>query len=220
MSIFSPLAVASLLLISPAVAQTPPPSEELDIPPSVVEESPLLQKWLQETPNILEEIRHEPSFRTRIELGAIAVPDEEVGIKIAVEDVFLGNTGLTLSADYQSFSDIVTTGADLHYFLFPLGGFVNLAPTVGYRYLEQEDFDTDGVNLGLRLMLVLSRTGAADISIVQSWLNPGGNSETGLLKLEVGYSVIKQVRLATGWKRLNSPEDSEDVFSIGLEYLF
>ena len=197
-------------------------SPELDIPEQVLEESPTLQKWLEQTPNILHEIRHEPSFRTRLGLSFVDFPEDTVGVKLELKDLFLGNTGLTLSADYQTAfdNDRDSFGVDLNYFPLPLGGFVNLAPVVGYRTLNQPEFETDGINLGLRLLVVLSRTGAADLSLSQSWVNPGDNKETGLFEVEAGYSITKQIRLATGWQRQNSPRDKDSVFSIGLEYLF
>ena len=41
----------------------------IDIPPEVIKDSPTLQKWLQKTPNVLEDIRHDPSFTTRWRWG-------------------------------------------------------------------------------------------------------------------------------------------------------
>ena len=196
---------------------------DLNIPSEIIEESPVLQKWLKETPNVLEEIRHDPSFRTRLNLGFSLFPsnDDITGIKIAMEDIFLGRTGLTTSADYQtSFNgERVSTGANLHYFVFPLGSYVNVAPLVGYRYVKSDDFDTDGVNLGLRLMLALSRTGAADISLSQSFVSPGGDREVGLFSIAVGYGITPKIRLSTDWKLQNSQQEKDNAFSIGFQYL-
>ncbi|VEP17228.1 conserved hypothetical protein [Hyella patelloides LEGE 07179] len=212
------------ITIFPRLAQAETDSlSDLDIPPQIIKESPVLQKWLQETPNVLEEIRHDPSFRSRLNLGFSLFPSNEdlTGVKIAVEDIFLGRTGLTWSADYQtSFnSDRVSTGTDLHYFIFPLGNYINVAPLVGYRYVQSNDFNTDGVNLGLRLMFSLSRTGSADISIAQSFISPQGDREVGLFSLSVGYSITSHLRLSTDWKLQNSQQDKDDSFSIGLQYL-
>ena len=197
---------------------------EIELPPPIVEDSPVLQKWLRQTPNVLREIYRDPSFRTRLNLGFIIFPssDDVTGIEIGIEDIFLGRTGLTLSADYQtSFnSDRVSTGGNLHYFLFPLGGYVNLAPLVGYRYVQSNDFNTDGVNLGLRLMLALSRTGAADISVSQSFVSPRSDREVGLFSVAVGYSVTPDIRLSTSWKLQNSLQDKDNSASIGLQYSF
>lgn len=214
----------NLILTTNSVqAETETPTD-LDIPPQIIQDSPVLQKWLEQTPNVLEDIRHDPSFRTRLHLGFVLFPssDNLTGIKIAIEDIFLERTGLTISADYQtSFnSDRINTGADLHYFLFPLGGLVNLAPVVGYRYVQRDEFNTDGLNLGLRLMLALSRTGAADISLSQSFLSPGSNQEVGLFSVAVGYSITSRLRLSTAWELQNSRQEKDNSVGIGLQYLF
>ncbi|NET54098.1 MAG: hypothetical protein F6K09_37420, partial [Merismopedia sp. SIO2A8] len=39
-------------------------AQELDLSPEIIEGSPVLRRWLEEVPNVLEEIRHQPSFRT------------------------------------------------------------------------------------------------------------------------------------------------------------
>jgi hypothetical protein len=214
------LCFASISLVPhQAKAETP----SLDIPPEIIQDSPVLQKWLREVPDVLYQIRHDPSFRTRLGVGFAVFPDNDLtGVKIAIEDIFLGRTGLTVSADYQtSFNnDRVNTGTDLHYFLFPLGGFVNVAPIVGYRYVQSGDFNIDGVNLGLRVMLALSRTGAADISLSQSFVSPQGDREIGLFRIDVGYGLTSHIRLSTGWKIENSREDKDNSLSIGLQYLF
>ena len=221
-SFLSQLILAEVFLVK-ASAETESLSEP-DIPAEIIQESPVLQKWLEETPNILEDIRNDPSFRTRLNLGFVIYPsnDDATGIQIAIKDIFIGRTGLTLSADYQSSfdSDRISSGADLHYFLFPLGNYINIAPLLGYRYIQNENFDTDGVNLGLRLMLSLSRTGGADISIAQSFVSPGSDQEVGLFSVGVGYGIIDRVRLSTDWKLQNSKQNKDDSFSIGIDYLF
>jgi hypothetical protein len=203
--------------------ETTSPAEKLDLPPEILENSPVLQKWLRGVPNVLEDIRHDPSFRTRLRLGFSWFPstDDAAGINFGIEDLFIDRTGLTISADYQtSFNgDRLATGADLHYFLFPLGGYVNFAPLVGYRYVQSNDFNTDGVNLGVRLMLALSRTGAADLSVSQSFISPGGNNEVGLTSLSVGYAVTSNLRLSTDLELQNSREDKDNRVGINLEWL-
>jgi len=74
-------------------------------------------------------------------------------VNVGWEDVFIGRTGLTVSGEYQAaFASIAAYGADLRYYVRPLG---NVAAVVGYRHLETNR-STDGVNLGARLLLVLS----------------------------------------------------------------
>ena len=193
-----------------------------DIPDQVIEESPTLQRWLEEVPDLLEDIRHEPSFRTRLRLGFTTFPstDNAVGINLGVEDIFIESTGLTISADYQSAfnGDRNAYGADLHYFLLPLGDYFNLAPLIGYRYVQSNDFNTDGIHLGLRLMLSLSRTGAGDISLSQSFIALGAREEVGVTSLSIGYAVVPKLRLSTDLEWQNSIEDNDSRAGINLEW--
>lgn len=197
--------------------------KNLDLPQDVIESSPTLQRWLKETPDLWSDIKRDPSFRTRLRWGITSFPstDDAFGINLGVEDIFIKRTGLTLSLDYQTAfnGDRNAVGADLHYFLLPLGSYVNLAPIVGYRYVQSNDFNTDGVNLGLRLMLTFSRTGAGDISFSQSFLSPGDNEEVGLTSLSVGYAVTEQLRLSTDLEWQNSIEDTDSRAGINLEFL-
>ncbi len=121
------------------------------------------------------------------------------GWNVGVEDVFVGQSGLTISGDYQaSFNNRQEAwGTDLRYYVLPLGGYFNIAPVLGYRHLETSRYSTDGLNAGLRLLLVPSRTGAADISLTQSWVAPGSNDEVGLTTLSFGYALTHHLRLST-----------------------
>ena len=198
-------------------------TECIDIPPEVIKDSPTLQKWLQQTPNVLEDIRHDPSFATRLRWGFSWFPDSDdgFGINIALEDIFINRTGLTISADYYTDfnSDRNSIGADLHYFLFPLGSNINLAPMVGYRYLENINYSEDGINLGIRLMLALSRTGAADISLAQTFFSPGSDQEVGILALSIGYGITSNIRLSTELELQNYPQQQDKRIGINLELL-
>jgi hypothetical protein len=195
-----------------------------DIPERVIKESPTLQRWLKEVPDLLEDIRHDPSFRTRLRLGFTTFPstDNTEGVNLGVEDLFIKRTGLTVSADYQSAfnGDRNAYGADLQYFVLPLGNYFNFAPLIGYRYVQSNDFNTDGLHLGLRLMLAFSRTGAGDISLSQSYISPGGNEEVGITSLSVGYAVTSKLRLSTDLEWQNSIEDHDSRAGINLELLF
>lgn len=201
-----------------------PQTPSIDVPPEIIKDSPVLQRWLKQIPNVLEDIRQEPSFRTRLQFGFVLFPstDDAAGINLAIEDVFLGRSGLTISADYQaSFNGNRTAvGANAHYFLFPLGSYINLAPLVGYRYIQSNDYSTDGVNLGLRLILALSRSGAADFSVSQSFISPGSNEEVGITNLSVGYAVAPQLRLSTEIEKQNSRQDHDSRVGINLEWMF
>ena len=195
-----------------------------DIPDNVIEESPTLQRWLDEVPDLLEDIRHDPSFLPRLRLGFTTFPtnDNAAGINLGIEDLFIKQTGLTFSADYQTAfnGERNAFGANLHYFLLPLGSYFNLAPLAGYRYVQSNDFNTEGVHLGLRLILAFSRTGAGDISLSQSYIAPGSSEEVGITALSVGYAVIPKLRLATDLEWQNSIENSDRRVGINLELLF
>ena len=197
--------------------------DRLDIPDRVIQESPTLQRWLKEVPDVLEDIRHDPSFRTRLRFGFITFPstDDAAGINLGIEDIFINRTGLTISADYQfAFNgNRNAVGADLHYFLLPLGSYINVAPLLGYRYVQSNDFNTDGLHVGLRLMLAFSRTGAGDISLSQSFISPGGSEEVGITSLSVGYGVTSKLRLSTDLEWQNSIEDNDRRAGINLELL-
>lgn len=212
---------------SPPQPQTQPkpnqPAQELELSPEIIENSPVLQRWLRQVPNVLEEIRNDPSFRTRLRLGYSQFPStgQAAGFNAGVEDVFIGRTGLTVSGDYQkSFNGKRESyGADLRYYVLPLGSYVNIAPQVGYRNLTTGKFSTDGVNVGARLMLALSRTGAADVSFTQSFVSPGSNEEVGISTLSFGYAVTRNLRLSTDIQKQNSREEKDSRVGIVLEWM-
>lgn len=199
------------------------PAEALDLDPEIYENSPVLQEWLTEPPDVADEIRHDPSFRTRLRLGYAQFPstDQASGFNLGIEDIFIGNTGLTVSADYQAAfeRDRRSYGADLHYFVRPLGSYINVAPLIGYRYLETDDYTEEGLNVGLRLILALSRTGAADISLSQSWVDLGTSHEIGLTSLSVGFALTQHLRLSTDIQKQNSNQGRDSMVGIGLEWL-
>ena len=200
------------------------PNQPNNIPPEILDSSPVLQRWLKEIPNVLEDIRHDPSFRTRWRWGFSLFPstDDAAGINLGIEDIFVGRTGLTLSIDYQAAfnGDRTAIGTNLHYFIFPLGSYINFAPLFGYRYVQSNDFFSDGINVGARLMLALSRTGAADISLSQSFISPGDRDEVGITRLSVGYAVTSHLRLSTDLEKQNSREEKDNRLGINFEWLW
>jgi hypothetical protein len=204
--------------ISPVWAET-----DLDLDPKIRQESPVLERWLEKIPDIAEDIRRDPSFRTRIRLGYAEFPssDNSSGVILGVEDVFFGQTSLTLSGDYQTAFNGKRTaiGGNLQYYLLPLGDYVNLAPMVGYRYIQTGNYSTDGLNLGLKLKLALSRTGAADITVSQSFISPGCDNEVGLTTLSVGYAITSNLRLAADIQAQNSRARKDSSVGILLEWL-
>jgi hypothetical protein len=86
--------------------------------------------------------------------------------------------------------------------------------------VEGDSYSTDGVNVGVRLQLQLSRTGAADIALSQSWVNPGSDSEeVGLTTLTFGYAVTDHLRLSTDLQKQNAPQQKDSRVGIGLEWM-
>lgn len=204
-------------------------SEQFELNPSILENSPVIREWMKEIPNISDKIIHEPSFRTRYRLGYTQFPSNQDagGIFLGVEDIFLGDMPLTFSGKYSqevSNSDRIesnrmSVGANVQYYLLPLGSYINIAPVLGYRYIETAGYHTGGVNVGVRLGLMFSPQGAGDIFITQSFVSPTGNEEVGITEINVGYAVTKNIRLATeiGWQ--NSIKQNDSQVSIGFEWM-
>ncbi len=208
-----------------AQATTPDPTPESK--PASREESPVIERWQKQVPNILDDIKRDPSFRTRVRLGLSYFPStfDSLGWNAGVEDIFLlrlGYTGLTISGDYQAtFTGARKAGGvDLRYYLLPLGGYVNIAPVLGYRYLETPRYITDGLNVGFRLQVVASRTGAADLSFTQTWVAPQQSDEVGVSKLSFGYALTKNLRLSTDVEKQNSKQKKDTRFGLSLEWMF
>jgi len=205
---------------------TPAPTSpsQLDLDPKLIQDSPVLQRWLTNPPDLAEDIRNDPSFRTRLRLGYVQYPstDQAAGWQIGIEDVMLARSRFTLSADYQAAfnGDRESWGADLRYYVLPLGSVINIAPQVGYRRLETPQYTTDGVNLGAKLLLVPSRTGAVDLALTQTWVNPGGDEEVGLTTLSVGYALTRNLRLSTDFQKQNSRFRKDSRVGISVEWMF
>lgn len=207
---------------TPAYSQPQPPrASDLDLSPEI-EDSPVWQRWRHQIPNILEEITRDPSFRMRLRLGYTLFPSTQAtGIAVGVEDVFIDTTRMTVSGDYYTDfnGDRTSYGAELRYYLRPLGSYINIAPVVGYRYLETKADSRDGVNLGARLLLILSRDGAADISVTQSWVSPTTDTEMSLTTLSIGYAITNNLRISTDIQKQNSHDTQESRVGIILEWM-
>lgn len=221
------LIVLFLLISTPAWSQPQqhktPSAADLDLKPEIIESSPVLQRWMRQVPNVLEEIDRDPSFRTRLRLGYSLFPstDNASGWNFGIEDLFISKSGLTISGDYHAAFDRQREayGVDLRYYVRPLGKYINFAPIIGYRHMETGDYSTDGINLGARLLLVLSRGGAADIALSQSWVSPGTDDEVGLTTLSFGYAVTRDLRLSTDLQRQNSRQEKDSRLGIVLEWM-
>ncbi len=206
------------------LSQTPTSQpNEVDLDPQLIENSPVLQRWLREVPDVLEDIQNDPSFKTRVRLGYSHFPSDQGagGWNAGVEDVFIGRTGFTVSGDYQaSFNGERTAGGvNVRYYALPLGSYVNIAPVVGYRHLETNAYSTSGIELGAKLMLALSRGGAADISLTQTWVKPGTGEDVGLTTFSVGYAVTQNLRISTDIQKQNAREDKDSRVGVVLEWM-
>ena len=214
--------IAEMPAPQPQITPKPKSGGQLDLSPEIIEGSPVLQRWLRQVPNVLADIANEPSFHTRLRLGysQFSSTGQAGGVNVGVDDIFIGRTGLTVSGDYQASFDGRRTawGADLRYYLRPLGAYVNVAPLVGYRELDNR-YSTDGLNFGVRLLLVLSRGGAADISLTQSWVAPGSDDEVGMTTLSFGYAVTRNLRLSTDIQKQNARQHKDNRVGIGLEWM-
>lgn len=196
----------------------------LELDPRIIQESPVLRQWLNEVPDIAAEIRHTPSFRTRLRVGYANFPSngEIGGFQVGVDDVFVWpGTGLTASANYSRSSNgqREAYGAEARYYLLPLGGYVNVAPSVGFRSVSAPAYNTDGVDLGLRLMVIPSRGGGADVSLSQHWVAPGTDREVGITSFNLGYAVTRQLRLGSNLEFQNSRFGQESHWGLSLEWL-
>lgn len=193
----------------------------LDIPDNI-KDSPTLKKWRQQIPDVKTDIANDPAFSARLRLGYRSFGDESTnptGWQIGIEDVQVGNTRATVSANYSGNASDRTIAADLHYSLMPLGKSFQVAPTIGYRRLTVNNNATTGINLGWRTRLILSRRSAADITFDQSWAAPGTDQETGLSTLSLGYAITPNMRIATDWQRQKSRQRKDDRFGISIEWM-
>jgi hypothetical protein len=198
-------------------------NNELSLSQDIIEGSPVLQRWREEIPNVLEEIHRDPAFRTRLRLGYSQFPstDNKGGFNVGVEDISIARTGLTLSANYDRVfeGDRSTFGVDLNYYLLPLGSYVNVAPVVGYRNITTGPYETDGVAVGGKIIFPLSRTGAADLTFSQLFVSPGSADEVGISTLSAGYAVTPHLRISTDIQKQNSLGEKDSRVGIVLEWM-
>ena len=216
--------VANLVAQDPARTETQPATNStIDLSPEIINGSPVLQKWLKGIPDVMSDIKNDPSFRTRVKVGYSHYPStgQTGGFHLAVDDIFIGRSGLSASANYNATfnGNRSAYGADAQYYLLPLGGYINITPLVGFRHLQTDKYSRDGLNLGLKLMLVPSRGGGADIALSQSWVGLGSSTETGLTTLSVGYALTNHLRLSTDIQQQNAKENYDSRVGIGVEWM-
>ncbi|WP_223209974.1 hypothetical protein [Picosynechococcus sp. NKBG042902] len=206
------------------LAQTLTP-EQLDLPPETFDNSPVLQRWSEEgIPDVLHSIRHEPSFQTRWRLGYAQFPsnDHQGGISVGVEDIFVKpDFPLTLSAEgHTLFSgDRTQVAARANYYLLPLGNRFNIAPSLGYQSFSGPDYEREGLEVGAKLQLNLSRSGASNISLSQQFVNLATPEEMGITTLGAGYAFTSHWRAATEIQKHNSSAAKESKVGFFLEWM-
>lgn len=178
--------------------------EEFDLTPEIIEQSPVLQRWLEEIPHVWEDISSDPSFPTRVRLGFVRVADHRGGWSVGLEDVFVGGTGLTLGGLYEDTGDgNGALGAEFRYYMLPLGSSVNVAPVVGYRNLSEQRYNRSGLNVGVRVLVVLSRGGGSQLSLSQTWVAPLSNEAISITTLSVAYALTRSLRISSDFQRHN-----------------
>ena len=199
---------------------------ELDLEPGTVDSSPVLQEWLRETPDVLDTIRNDPSFPSRLQLSYALFPSsrDDRGLAIGIEDIFVGELPLTVNADYVANfdgndNDREAYGAHLRYYLLPLGGYVNVAPIVGYRHVEAVDYRESGVQVGFQVKVIPSRGGGADFAYTQSWVSPTEDDSVMITQLEFGYGLTERLRLATDVEWQFAPGATDSRLGIGMEWM-
>lgn len=211
---------------SPSIAQSTSDAIEpsINLPAETINQSPVLQRWLEAVPDVSHDIHNDPSFTTRVQAGYSFFPSSEStsGFMIGIDDIFLGDVPLTLSADYQQNfrGDRTAYGADFHYYVLPLGGYFNVSPIVGYRYAESSsDYRVSGAHLGLRARFVPSRTAGADITLDQSWI-VGDREPLSLTHINLGYAITQELRLSTDLEWQSSTDSGDSRVGINLEWSF
>ena len=114
---------------------------------------------------------------------------------------------LTVNAEYVANfdgndNDREAYGAHLRYYLLPLGGYVNVAPIVGYRHVEAVNYRESGVQVGFQVKVIPSRGGGADFAYTQSWVSPTEAYSVLITQLESGHGLTERLRLAAvvGWQ--------------------
>ena len=179
-------------------------AEELELERQVIESSPVLRRWLENPPDLLEDIYKMPSFNSKVRVG-ITSRNNSLGIEAGFEDFSVGSSPLTVSGHYQTElsgreSEIQ---ANLRYYVLPLGSYWNLAPIVGYRQFNQSDRpQISGLDIGLQGSLVLSPH-SSDLRLSHIFTDPTGNLEMSTTTLSTSYAITNNLRLGTKieWRR-------------------
>jgi hypothetical protein len=178
--------------------------KELELERQVIDSSPVLRRWLENPPDLLEDIYKMPSFNSKLRVG-LTSRNNSLGIEAGVEDLSVGSSPLTVSGSYQAElsgreSEIQ---ANLRYYILPLGSYWNLTPIVGYRQFNQMDRpQISGLDIGLQGILVLSPN-SSDLRLSHTFTDPRGSLEMSTTMLSTSYGITNNLRLGTKieWRR-------------------
>jgi hypothetical protein len=200
----------------------PAAADALNLEQDLVQRSPVLKRWLDSPPSVLSEIDNDPAFPTKFKIGVASVPsrDNDYELALGVEDVFLGKSRFTASAEYrqslnQNLRNTNLWGANVRYYLLPLGAYVNLAPQVGYTSLRLEGAEFQGPELGGKLVLALSQT--ADLSLTETVILPSQGLAVGRTQLSFGYALSPALRVSADIGFINAPTRQDTSFGINFE---
>jgi hypothetical protein len=179
-------------------------ASELEIDRQVIESSPVLQRWLENPPDLLDDIYHTPSFESKVRVG-LTSRNNSLGLEAGVEDLFVGRSPLTLSGNYQTeFNGRESElQANIRYYVLPVGSYWNFSPIVGYRQFNQLDRpQISGLDVGLQGILVLSPH-SSDLRMSHTFTAPNSNLEMSKTTLSTSYAITNNLRLGTKieWRR-------------------
>jgi hypothetical protein len=203
---------------SVAKAESPNLNLDLKLNREIIENSPVLQRWLVNPPDILFDIKNTPSFNSKVRLG-LTSRDQSLGFDVGLQDLFLGGTPATFSASFQrEFSDRQTNlNGEFRYYLLPLGGYFNITPLVGYRYMNFFGESVSGVDLGIQGILVFSPR-SSDLRLSQSFTSPLGDKETSITTLSTSYGLSNRLSLSSSIQWRRSPVGADSRVGFYLEW--
>ncbi|MCF2970993.1 hypothetical protein L1047_07290 [Synechococcus sp. Nb3U1] len=191
---------------------------DLGLDSQILEDSPVLRRWLQNPPNLLEEIRNTPVLPTRLQANF----ESSSHWRVSLQDLRLVDR-LTLSGDYRQSADEPKDrqyGSEIRYFIAPMGSVFNLAPQLGYRVLKQENRSLSGVSYGAFAVLALA-PGAADLTGSYSWVAPQEPEEgqATLAEITAAYAISPSFRLSARYSLRNSTLTRESSLGLGVEWI-
>jgi len=212
----------ALLLAQGVLAQEQPYSQraiDLQIDQALIRTSPVLKRWLENPPDLLQEIDRTPSFPARLQLAYSTVPSRQGDQEwsATLEDVFIAQSSLSLTTEYSQafYTENRHWGASARIYLLPLGSELNVAPILGYHQVVVDGLTFQGPELGSRWVLAAPQ--AADLSFTQSLILSERGLPVGRLQLSVGYAISPLLRLSATIQWQNSSLRYDTSYGFGLE---